>query len=179
MRCPAFRQQGELKPQQPEIAHVDEKPVNQHKACCQRPPDLVSDNQQDQGTENDKEHPRHQINQKEGIAHAGYAKKVQKHKGPPKGEGFRLLFYSPASTARFRAGRLTAILRSAAPKPKPPFYKPPSLIGLSFFLRPQPELSKKRAKSAGAGWILFFYLIFRMLDTSAGGANIFAKTDNL
>jgi hypothetical protein len=135
-RRPAFRQQGALEPQQPEIAHVDEKPVNQHEARCQRPPDLVSENQQNQGTENDKEHPRHQVNQKQGISHAGYAKKVQKHKGPPKGEGFRLLFYSPASTARFRAGRSTAILRSAAPEPKPPFCNPPSLLGLSFFLRP-------------------------------------------
>jgi hypothetical protein len=132
----AFRQQGALKPQQPEIAHVDEKPVNQHKACCQGPPDLVSENQQDQGAEDDKKQPRHQVNQKQGIAHAGYAKKVQKHKGPPKGEGFLLLFYSPASTARFRSGRSTAILRSAAPEPKPPFYAPPSLLELSFFLRP-------------------------------------------
>jgi hypothetical protein len=76
VRCLASRQQGELEPQEPVIAQVNEKPVNQHKACSQGPPDLVSENQHDQGTQDDKKHPRHQIDDKQRIAKAGYAKKV-------------------------------------------------------------------------------------------------------
>jgi hypothetical protein len=100
----APQQEGDLKPQQSVIAHVDEKSVNQHNPCPQGPPDLVPKNQQDQGTENDKEHTRYQVDQKQGIAHAGYAKKVQEHKGPPQGEGFRLFSTVPFQRFVFGPG---------------------------------------------------------------------------
>jgi len=123
IRCLAPQQEGELKPQQPVIAHVDEKPVNQHNPCSQGPPDLASKNQQDQGTENDKEHSRHQVDEQQRIAHAGYPKKVQKHKGPPQGEGFRLFSTVPLQQLVFGPGAEPRFCDRHYPNRSPPFLK--------------------------------------------------------
>jgi hypothetical protein len=45
---------GALKPQQVVIAHENEKPVNQHEAGSQWPPDIVSNDQQYKNAEDDK-----------------------------------------------------------------------------------------------------------------------------
>jgi hypothetical protein len=67
------------KPQQPLIVHVDDNPIDDHDAGSQRTPDLGTQDQKDQRTEDDKEHPGYQVTDKKRIAQSGYSEIVHEH----------------------------------------------------------------------------------------------------
>jgi hypothetical protein len=69
------------KPQQPLIVHVDDNPINDHDSGSQRAPDLATQDQKDQRTEDDKKHPGYQVTEKKRIALSGYSEIVHEHRG--------------------------------------------------------------------------------------------------